>query len=276
MTDSANATNSPAGIHPTAVIDPAAVIGQDVAIGPYAVIGPAARIGDRTTIGAGAFIGPWTAIGPDNRIYHHATVGSDSQALAYQPGVESYLELGAANIVREYATLNRASDPGGATHVGDNNCFMAYSHVAHNCLIGNGVIFANNVAIGGHVVIEDNAILGGLTGVHQFCRVGRHAILGSNSKVNRDVLPFITVDGHPAQPRGINAIGLKRHGFAPDAIRQLREAYKILFLRGLPIKEALEQLTERFPASPHVLAIVDFVQSSTRGILRTRKRASSR
>ena len=263
--------DSSASIHPTAIIHESATIEAGVEVGPYAIIEHDTVVGENTRVGASAFIGPWTIIGKNNHIYHHATVGSDSQALAYKPGTRSFLKLGTGNIIREYTQLNRSSSEDRSTVIGSGNCFMAYSHVAHDCTVGDHTIFANAATIGGHVCVEDYAILGGLVGVHQECNIGRYAIIGSSSKINKDVLPFITADGHPARPKGLNAIGLRRHGFSEQSITEIRRAYKILFYKNTLLDVALEQLRSKQSSSEHVKEIVDFIEKSTRGILRTRK-----
>lgn len=262
-------------IHPTAMIDPTARIEAGVVVEPYAIVGRYVSLGEETRIGAFSVIGDFTTIGPRNRIYHHASVGTDSQDLKYQ-GEESYLVLGEGNIVREYVTLNRATGAGEATLVGNHSMFMAYSHLAHNSVVGDHCIVANAAEIGGHVVIEDHAVLGGLAAVHQFCRIGTHSIVGAGSKVVLDVPPFLLVDGHPVRPHGLNLIGLRRHKFSREEIRQIQDAYEIVFHRSLRVEQAVARLREEFPESPHVARIVDFLEQAERGIIRPRKRKTPR
>jgi len=262
----------PPQIHPTAVLDPTARIDSGVVIEPYAIIGRQVLIGEASRVGAFTVIGDHTMIGPRNRIYHHASVGSDSQDLKFRGG-ETYLILGEGNIVREYVTLNRATGPGEATRVGDENLFMAYSHLAHNCTVGNRCVLANAAEIGGHVVIDDCAIVGGVAAVHQFCRIGAHAIVGAGSKVTQDVPPFLLADGHPVRPHGLNLIGLHRRGFTRHEIQEIERAYRIVYERSLRVEQAILALAKEFPLSPHVREIIRFLEDSERGIIRPRKRA---
>jgi UDP-N-acetylglucosamine acyltransferase len=235
------------------------------------MIGRHVSIGEETRIGPFTIIGDYTVIGPRNRIYHHASVGSESQDLKFS-GEESYLILGEDNIIREYATLNRATGAGEATRVGKGNILMAYSHVAHDSVIGDHCIVANAAEIGGHVVIEDYAILGGLSAVHQFCRIGAHSIIGAGSKVVQDVPPFLLADGHPVRPHGLNLVGLHRRGFTPSDTAEIQQAYEIVYHRSLRVEQAMGQLRERFPQSPHAAQIVRFLEQAERGIIRPRKR----
>jgi len=256
------------------MIDPTARIEAGVVIEPYAIIGSHVSIGEETRIGAFTVVGDHTAIGPRNRIYHHASVGTESQDLKFS-GEESYLILGQENVIREYATLNRATGAGEATRVGNGSVFMAYSHVAHNSTIGNHCIIANAAEIGGHVVVEDYAILGGLAAIHQFCRIGAYSIVGAGSKVVQDVPPFLLADGHPARPHGLNMVGLRRHGFTQAETREIQQAYDIIYHRSLRVEEAIVQLRERFPQSPHVAHIISFLEQVERGVIRPRKRRTS-
>lgn len=261
----------PPQIHPTAMIDPTARIETGVVIEPYAIIGEHVSIGAGTRIGAFTVLGDHTTIGPRNHVYHHASVGTDSQDLKFT-GDETYLVMGAENIVREYATLNRASGAGESTRIGDRNVFMAYSHVAHNCFIGDHCVVANAAQVGGHVVVDDWAIVGGLVAIHQFCRVGCHTIVGANSKVVQDVPPFLLADGHPVRPHGLNLVGLRRRGFTADEIRAIENAYEIVYARSLRVEQAIAQLRATLAPSVHVDRIIDFVENAQRGIIRPRKR----
>ncbi|MBN1517603.1 acyl-ACP--UDP-N-acetylglucosamine O-acyltransferase [Candidatus Sumerlaeota bacterium] len=264
--------SSQAMIHPTAVVDPTAELDEGVEIGPYAVIEKHARIGAGSVIGSSAYIGPWTTLGRDSKVYHQATIGSDSQAHAYLTGVRSYLIAGDGNTFREYCTLNRSSEEDGATRVGDGNTFMAFTHVAHDCQVGNNCILANSATIGGYVVVEDAAVLGGLVGVHQFCRIGAYCIIGSNSKINKDVLPFMLVDGHPARPYGVNVVGLRRNGFSKKAIREIRRAYRMMFLQGLLWDDVLSALRKEAPRSKDIASLLTFIEGTQRGVLRPRNK----
>lgn len=261
----------PAQIHPTAMIDPTARIEAKVVVEPYAIIGRHATIGEGTRIGAFTVVGDFTTIGPRNRIYHHASVGTESQDMKFR-GEQSYLIVGEGNVIREYTTLNRATGEGQATRVGNGNVFMAYSHLAHNSTVGDHCVIANAAEIGGHVVVEDYAILGGLVAVHQYCRVGAHSIVGAGSKIVQDVPPFILADGHPVRPHGLNLVGLRRRGFSREEVREIERAYEIVYHCSLRVKEAVARLREVFPDSPHVARIAEFLEKSERGIIRPRKR----
>jgi UDP-N-acetylglucosamine acyltransferase len=261
----------PPQIHPTALIDPSARIEGGVVIDPYAIVGRHVSIGEGTRIGAFTVVGDHTSIGPRNRIFHHATVGSESQDLKYS-GEKTYLILGESNVIREYATLNRATGEGQATIVGNGNVFMAYSHLAHNCMVHNHCIFANAAEVGGHVMVEDYAILGGLAAIHQFCRIGAHSIVGAASKVTQDVPPFLIADGHPVRPHGLNRIGLRRRSFTPEEMHDIDSAYKIVYDRSLLLDQAIERLRRDYPGAPHIEQIVEFLERTDRGIIRPRKR----
>ena len=259
-------------IHPTDVVDPSAELAADVRVGPYAIIEGGSRIGPGTAVGAHAVIGPHTRIGARNQIWHHAVVGTDSQDGKYG-GERTGLEMGDENVVREFVTVNRATGEGKATRVGSGCRLLAYSHVAHNAQLGDGVILSNAAQVGGETVVEENAILGGLVGVHQFCRIGAHAIVGACSKVTQDILPFVTADGHPARPWGLNLIGLERHGFPPDVVSALKSAYHCLFRRARRLEEALETLERDCGDFPEVRRMVEFIGRSQRGVARPRGRA---
>jgi len=261
----------PPQIHPTAMIDPTARIEARVVIEPYVTVGRHVTIGEETRVGAFTVIGDYTTIGPRNRIYHHASVGSDSQDLKFH-GEQSYLIIGADNIIREYVTLNRATGEGQATRIGDRNVFMAYSHLAHNSVVTNDCVIANAAEIGGHVVVEEYAILGGLVAVHQYCRIGAHAIIGAGSKVVQDVPPFILADGHPVAPHGLNLVGLRRRGFTREQIREIERAYDVVYNRSLRVRQAIERLREEFPDSPNVARIARFLEQAERGIVRPRRK----
>ncbi len=253
------------------MIDPTARVEAGVVIEPYVIVGRHVHIGQQTRIGAFSVIGDYTIIGPRNRIYHHASVGTDSQDLKYK-GEQSYLVMGEGNIIREYATLNRATGAGEKTIVGNHSVFMAYSHLAHNSRVGDYCIIANAAEIGGHVVIEDYAILGGLAAIHQFCRIGAHSLVGAGSKVTMDVPPFILVDGHPVRPQGLNVVGLRRRGFTSEQMRELERAYKIVYEGSLRVAEAIAQLRREFPRSGNVERIAAFLEQAHRGIVRPVKK----
>jgi UDP-N-acetylglucosamine acyltransferase len=255
-------------IHPSAVIDPGAVLDSRVEVGPFAVIGAGVEIGAGTRIGPHAVLRGPTRIGQDNRIFQFASVGEDPQDMKYG-GEETRLEMGDRNQVRECATLHRGTvQDQGVTRVGNDNLFMAYTHVAHDCRIGNHVIMANAASLGGHVEIQDWAILGGFTIVHQFCRIGAHSFCAMGSALSRDVPPYVTVGGQPAAPHGINAEGLRRRGFSPAAITAIKRAYRALYMGGLKLDEALERIRVLAETCPEVAPLAAFVSDSRRSIVR--------
>lgn len=253
-------------IHPTAVIDGAAELDIGVEVGPYAVIGPGVRIAGGSRIGPHAVIRGPTSIGADNRIFQFASVGEDPQDIKYG-GEETYLEIGDGNVVREYATLHRGTaQDAGVTRVGNNNLFMAYTHVAHDCRIGDQVIMANAASLAGHVEVQDCAILGGFTIVHQFCRIGAHCFCAMGSVVTKDVPPFVIIGGHPAGARGINVEGLRRRDLDNETIARLKSAYRMLYMSNRKLEEAVDAM--RTLACPQVDRLADFVADSSRSIVR--------
>lgn len=255
-------------IHPTAVVDPGAELGADVQVGPYAVIGPAVRIGDGTRVGPHAVIVGPTTIGRDNRIYQFASIGDDPQDKKYA-GETTRLEIGDRNTIREFCTLNRGTvQDQGVTRIGDDNWIMAYVHVAHDCVVGNDNVLANNTTLAGHVRLGNFVIMGGFSGVHQHCRIGSHAFLAMYSGVTRDVPAYCMVAGQPAVPRGINAEGLRRRGFGQDQIRNIREAYRILYRSGLKLEEALEQIESTAADKPELVEFSASIRASTRSVVR--------
>lgn len=249
-------------IHPTAVVDPAARLAPGVEIGPYALIEADVEIGEGCRISGHAVVGGGTVLGRNNVIHHHAIVGTDSQDSKFK-GEPTRLVVGDDNVIREFATVNRATGEGHATRVGSGCRLLAYSHVAHNATLGNGAIVANAAQVGGETVLEEHVVIGGLVGIHQRRRIGAYSIVGACSKVTKDIPPFIRADGHPARPRGINLIGLERHGFPPEAIAAIKAAYKTLFLRGIRLEEALDQLGRDFPDSAEVARLVDFIRHAS-------------
>lgn len=255
-------------IHPTAIVHEGAQIGEDVEIGPYAIIGEHVTIGSGTTIGPHTVIEGWTEIGSDNRIFQFASIGAAPQDLKYR-GEKALLKIGDRNTVREFSTLHRGTaDGGGETVVGNDNLFMAYSHVAHDCILGNQVILANGATLAGHVEVDDFAILGGLCAVHQFTRIGSHVMISGGSMVTQDVPPFSIAQGDRAKTVGINQIGLKRRGFSEEAIRGIKQAYKLVFRSGLRTEEALEQIAKEIKACPEVEEFSEFIRKSARGVAR--------
>ena len=211
-------------------------------------------------------MGP-TKIGAGNFFFAYTSIGQKTQDLKYA-GEPTYLEIGDGNTFREFCTVNRGTLPGTKTIVGSGGNFLAYSHIAHDCIVGDNVIFSNNGTLAGHVEVGDHAIIGGLTAIHQFCRVGRHAITGGCSKIVQDVPPFFIADGNPAEIRGINQVGLERAGFAAETVRALKEAYRLLYRGNLNVKQAVEQIRQDLPALPELDELCQFIESSHRGIIR--------
>ena len=230
-------------IHPTAVVDDRAKLHPSVRVEPYAVIGSQVTIGPNTVVGSHAIIDGLTTIGKDNQIFPGAAIGLEPQDLKYR-GANSQVVIGDRNRIREYVTINRATNEGEATILGDDNLLMAYSHVGHNCILGNEVIIANSVAIAGHVHVESMAIISGVLGIHQFVHIGKMAMVGGMSRISRDVPPYMMVEGNPARVRSLNFTGLKRRGFSREQIRQLKKAYSFLYLKKLTIQDAIACLTE--------------------------------
>jgi UDP-N-acetylglucosamine acyltransferase len=256
-------------IHPTAIVDPRTEIGAEVDIGPYAVIQGDVTIGEGTRIGAHAVIGEGTRIGKQCQIYQFASVGEAPQALVYK-GEKTSLILGDQNIVREFVTLNRGTAQGGGkTVIGNGNLFMAYSHVAHDCVIGSRTVLANGATLAGHIELEDHAIIGGLSAVHQFCRIGIHAFVSGMTGIAQDLPPFMLASGSRAKLYGLNTVGLKRFNFSEATIRALKKAYRIIFRSSLTLTKAVKTIEEDDIFSiPEVKHLLDFIQHSKRGICR--------
>ena len=255
----------PAAIHPTAIIDPTARIGEGVAIGPYCVIGEGVVIGDGCWLQHHVTVCGPSIIGKNNKFFSHSSIGQQTQDLKYA-GEPTYLEIGDNNTFREFCTVNRGTAIGSKTAIGSHNTFLAYAHVAHDCTVGDHCIFSNNGTLAGHVIVEDHAIIGGLTAVHQFCRFGRHAITGGCSKIVQDVVPFTIADGNPARARGVNHVGMKRHGRSDEQIAALRQAFKTLYRSKLNTTQAIEKL-QAGEVSEDIAHLIAFVQGSQRGIL---------
>jgi UDP-N-acetylglucosamine acyltransferase len=255
-------------IDPSARIAADAKIGANVTVGPWTIIGSGVEIGDECHIASHVVLKGPTKIGKRNRIFQFASVGEDPSDKKFH-GEVSYLEIGDDNVIREGATIHRGTEVGGGTtRVGSRNLFMPYTHVAHDCVIGNDTIFSNNAAVSGHVVVEDWAILGGYAGVYQFLRIGAHSFIGAQSHVNMDVPAYVIVKGTPPEPKGINITGLERRGFSRDAIRALRKAYSILYREGNTVDEALTEMQELVEDTPEVAALIASVRASSKGILR--------
>jgi UDP-N-acetylglucosamine acyltransferase len=255
-------------IDPHALVSSRAQLGAGVTVGPFAVIGPDVVIGARTTVGAHAVIEGPTRIGQDNQIFAFASIGAAPQDKKYH-GEPTQLTIGDRNVFREFCTMNRGTASGrGLTSIGSDCLFMAYSHVAHDCSIGDKVILANCATMGGHVQLGDWVQLGGLSAIHQFCKIGAHAFVAGGAILTRDLPPYVMIAGNPAAPHSINSEGLKRRGFTPAQIRNLRAAYRILYRSELKLAEAVVQLTELAAENAEVQPLLDFIDASTRSLVR--------
>ncbi len=256
-------------IHPTAIIDSKAEIEEGVEIGPYSVIGKGVFIGRGTKIGPHVVIGEGTHIGKRCQIFQFASVGEAPQAFAYK-GEKTSLLFGDQNIVREYVTLHRGTPHGGGkTVIGNGNYFMAYSHVAHDCQIGNQVVLANGATLAGHILIEDYAIIGGLSAIHQFCQIGTHAFISGLTGVTLDIPPYMLASGSRAKLFGLNMVGLKRYHFSEETVKVLKKAYRIIFRSGLTLEKAMKRIGEdEISQTPEVQHLLFFIQCSKRGISR--------
>jgi UDP-N-acetylglucosamine acyltransferase len=257
-------------IHPTAIIDGTSEISPEAEIGPYCTIGPQTRIGAGTILDSHVCVHGWTSIGEKCRFYNHGSIGTDPQDLKYT-GEPTQLKIGNNNVFREFVSLNRGTKGGhGITVIGNNNFLMAYSHVAHDCILGDHVIMANAATLAGHVTVGDHATVGAFSAVHQFCRVGPHAFIGGFSVVTRDALPFIKTVGarNEAKIYGINSIGLQRKGFSAQSMDELKRIYKILFRSSLNTGDALAKAKEYTWTAPEVATLIGFIETSERGFIR--------
>jgi UDP-N-acetylglucosamine acyltransferase len=255
-------------IDPRAVVSPQADLAPDVEVGPFAVIGAQVVIGAGSRVGPHAVIEGPTTIGRDCRIYQFASLGDAPQDKKYK-GEPTRLEIGDRCVFREYCTVNRGTTHDeGVTRIGSDNWFMAYTHVAHDCVVGNNVVMSNCATLGGHVQVGDYVIFAGFSGVHQFCRVGAHAFIGNNAAVTKDVPPYLMVIGQPAEPNGINSEGLKRRGFTPEQIANIKHGYKVLYRSGLRLAEATEELARLAREQPELQPYLDLLAASTRSIIR--------
>jgi len=255
-------------IHETAIVSPGAVLGRDVVIGPYAIIGEHVMLGDNCWVGPHVVIDGWTSIGRRNRFFHGATIGCEPQDLKFR-GEKSDLVIGDDNIFREYITLGRGTEGGGGvTRIGNNSLLMAYSHIAHDCQIGNHVVLANATNLGGHVHVEDRTVVGGMCGIHQFSKIGKMAMIGACTKIVKDVPPYVLVDGNPAKVAGINVVGLRRNGIEPEIRDEIKAAYRILYRSNLSVTQAIEQMEQELQGSPEIDHFIRFLRNAERGICR--------
>jgi len=261
-------THDPA-IHPTAIIDPKAELGRGVTVGPYSIIGPDVVLGDGCEVMSHVTIHGPAVIGKENRFFPHCAVGGEPQDKKFKGERESRIQIGDRNVIREFVTINRGSvHGGGLTRVGDENWFMAYCHVAHDCHVGNLTIFANASTLGGHCVVEDRVYLGGFTAVHQFCTIGTLTMTGGQTMIAQDVPPYVIATGNRVRLFGINRIGMERAGIADDEIRNIERAYRLFFRSKLTAKEGLARIDAELPDSPLVKRFSQFIRESKRGICR--------
>ncbi len=255
-------------IHATAIISDKAKIADNVEIGPYTVIGDGVEIASGTRVESHVVVNGPTVIGNDNHIYQFASIGDDPQDKKYA-GEPTRLIIGDRNTIREFCTISRGTiQDEGETRIGNDNWIMAYVHIAHDCRIGSHTIFANNATLAGHTHVGDWVILGGFSGVHQFCRIGAHAFLGMYSGINRDVAAYTMVSGNPGVPRGINAEGLKRRDFSAEQIRNIKNAYRLIYRKGLKLSDAVEQIASLSESQPELEPLLDSVRASERGLIR--------
>jgi UDP-N-acetylglucosamine acyltransferase len=256
-----------ARIHPTAIIDPSAQIAEGCEIGPYCVIGPNVELGpDCHLLHHVSLNGP-SKIGRGNRFYPFTSIGQQTQDLKYV-AEPTYLSIGDGNTFREFVTVHRGTMPETVTRIGSGGNFLAYSHIAHDCIIGNNVIFSNNGTVAGHVEVGDHAVIGGLTAIHQFCRIGAYALTGGCSKIVQDVPPFMIADGNPAKVRSYNKVALERHGFSEQTHRAIKEAYRLIYRSALNLQQAVEQIRTDLPETPEIAQLIAFVTNSPRGIIK--------
>lgn len=252
-------------IHSTAVVDSSAKLGDGVVVGPYCVIGAHVQVGDGCYLHNHVTLAGPSEIGQDNEFYPYASIGHRSQDLKYDKE-PTYLKIGDGNVFREFCTVNRGTSPGSKTVVGNHGNFLAYSHIAHDCVVGDHVIFSNNGTIAGHVIVEDYVIIGGLTAVHQFCRLGAHAITGGCTKIVQDVPPYMIADGNPAVVRAVNSTGLDRRGFSKELIQRIKQAHRALYREGLNHGKAVEKIRSWGDLEPELEHLAAFVESTQRGI----------
>ena len=254
-------------IHATAIVDSRAEIGAGTTVGPYSVIGPGVVLGPNCWLQHHVTLeGPLRA-GAGNKFYACCSIGQQTQDLKYQ-GEPTYLEIGRDNTFREFVTVNRSTTGEGKTIIGNGGNFLAYSHIGHDCTVGDNVVFSNNGTLAGHVQVGDNAVMGGLTAVHQFCRIGRFAITGGCSKIVQDVPPFMIADGNPAEIRGVNLVGLERNGFPAESVKLIKEAFRLIYRSKYNTRQAIDAIGKELPVTEEISQIVEFIEQTQRGIIR--------
>jgi len=254
-------------IHPSTLVDPSAEIGAGTIIGPYCVIAPEVMLGENCWLQHHVTLcGPMRA-GARNKFYAYCSIGQQTQDLKYQ-GEPTYLEIGDDNTFREFVTINRSTTGEGKTRVGSRGNFLAYSHIGHDCTVGDEVVFSNNGTLAGHVQVGNHAVMGGLTAVHQFCRIGRFAITGGCTKIVQDVPPFMIADGNPAEIRGVNLVGLERKGFTPESVKWIKEAFRLIYRSKYNTRQAVDAVRKELPQTEEIMQIIEFIEQSERGIIR--------
>ncbi len=258
------------GIHPTAVIHPNAVIGRDVTVGPYAVIDENTEVGDGCVVGAHVTIHPYTKVGKNCKFFPGCSIGAAPQDLKFV-GEKTTTVIGDGGTFRECCTVNRAVGEGNETRIGNNILMMAYTHVAHNCIVGNNVIMSNVATLAGHVIVEDRAVIGGLSAIHQFCKIGRNVMIGGMARVNQDIPPFMICAGDPAFVSGLNSVGLSRAGMPVEERSELKKAFRILYRSGLPLQEAISTMEQELNSCEPIEHLLRFLRNVERGIIRTRR-----
>ena len=254
-------------IHSTAIVSPKAELAEDVEVGPYTIIEENVKIGSGTKVASSVLLAGDTTLGNNVKVHHGAVIGTIPQDLKFG-GEVTQVVIGDGTVVREYATINRGTKVYGTTTVGKECLLMAYSHVAHDCILGDGVIMANSVNLAGHIEVGDYAIIGGVVPVHQFVKIGAHAMIGGGFRVQQDICPYALVAGYPLKVTGINAVGLRRRGFSREVIKVLESAFKLLFFSGLNTSQAVEQIKSEVELIPEVQEILDFIERSNRGIVK--------
>jgi UDP-N-acetylglucosamine acyltransferase len=254
-------------IHPTAVVHPGARLGAGVEVGAYSVVGPEVTLGDGTRVLPHVFLDGATTFGRECTVFPFASIGSQSQDRKFQ-GARTFVAIGDRTILREYVTVNSGTREGETTRVGDDCLILAYCHVAHGCTVGHRVTMANASALSGEVVVEDEAVIGGMTGVHQFTRIGRLAMVGGMSRITQDVPPFMLVEGNPVVPRGLNLVGLQRRNVAAESQGALKQAYRLLYRENLSTRQALDRIRAELPMGPELEHLLAFIESSERGIVK--------
>jgi UDP-N-acetylglucosamine acyltransferase len=254
-------------IHPTAIVDLTAELGAGTVVGPYCVIGQNVVLGQDCWLQHHVTLCGSMRAGARNKFYAYCSIGQQTQDLKYA-GEPTYLEIDDENTFREFVTVNRSTTSEGKTRIGSRGNFLAYSHIGHDCQVGNEVVFSNNGTLAGHVDVGDNAVMGGLTAVHQFCRIGRFAITGGCSKIVQDVPPFMIADGNPAEIRGVNLVGLERKNYSPDNVKSIKEAFRLIYRSKYNTRQAIDAMRKELSQSAEVMEIIEFIEKSQRGIIR--------